>query len=493
MSNDNNQKPQPTLKEVVDFAYKKGIVFPSSEIYGGFSATYDFGPLGTLLKKNVEKTWRDWMVNFRTDVVEIEGAIFMHPKVWEASGHIGGFSDLLVEDLVTHKRYRADHLIEDAGVENLKTKEIITNAGAFTAEETDQIIEFYSLKSPDGNALSKAKKFNLLVKTRLGPVEDETSVAYLKGESCANTYIDYKVTQEVTRKKIPFGIAQQGKTFRNEITVKQFLFRMREFEQADVEFFIKPDWVCQKLGISETPDYWYNHWKNYVWDFYTKGLGLSEKNLRWRQHTSEERVFYAQDAWDIDYNFGEMGWKEIAGLHHRGSYDLDQHSKFSGKDLSYFDADLAEKFKDDATVEKRYNPWVIESSLGCSRMFLAVLFENLQSEEISENEKSEVRTVLTLPENLSPFKFAILPLMKKDGLREKAEEIFLNLKKQGISCDFDDSGSIGKRYRRQDENGTPNCVCVDYQTLEDGTVTVRNRDTMEQVRVKIDELDNFKF
>lgn len=453
------------LKTISDFCRRKGFVYPSSEIYGGFSATYDFGPLGVLVKKNIEKAWRDWMVTYRSDTVEIEGAIFMHPRVWEASGHVGGFSDLLVEDTVTKKRYRADHLIEDAG--------IMENAGALTPEQTDEIITKHKILSPDGNPLGKAKKFNLLVKTHLGPVEDETSVAYLKGESCQNIYVDYKAIQETTRKKVPFGIAQLGKAFRNEITVKQYLFRTREFEQADVQFFIKPaEFVSEG---EKTPDEWYDYWKQYTWDFYTKQLALSQDNLSWRQHDEDERVFYASDAWDIQYTYGVLGAKEVGGLHHRGSYDLDQHSKFSGQDLTYFDQEKG----------VRYNPWIIESSLGLSRMFLAVMFEHYQ-EELLEN--GETRIVLKLPVNLAPFKYAILPLMKKDGLADKADQIFADLKKKGISCDYDEAGSIGKRYRRQDENGTPYCICVDYQTLEDGTVTVRDRDTMEQKRVKVEEL-----
>jgi glycyl-tRNA synthetase len=346
-----------SLKTIVDFCRRKGFVFPSSEIYGGFAATYDFGPLGTLLKKNIESQWRLWNITSRTDVVEIEGAIFMHPKTWEASGHIGGFSDLLVEDLVTHKRYRADHLIEEA--------KIVENAGSLTPEETDEIIRVNSIKSPDGNPLSKSKKFNLLVKTHLGPVEDESSVAYLKGESCQNIYLDWKAVQETTRRKLPFGIAQIGKTFRNEITVKQFMFRTREFEQMDVQFFTKPG----------EEDKWYDYWKQYTWDFYVNALGLNPENLRWRQHTPEERAFYAKDAWDIDYHFGEMGWKEIGGLHNRTSYDTDQHSKYSGQDLSYLDPE----------TNQRYNPYIIEASLGFNRMFLACLFEHYKSEVLSSN------------------------------------------------------------------------------------------------------------
>ena len=456
------------LDTIVNFSTQKGFVFPSSDIYGGFAATYDFGPVGMLLKKNIEAAWRYWNVTSRTDVVEIEGAIFMHPKVWEASGHIGGFSDLLVEDLVSHRRFRADHLIEDAG--------IMENAGALSPEQVDEVIAEHKLKSPDGNPVSNAKRFNLLVKTHLGPVEDESSLVYLKGESCQNIYLDWKATQMVTRRKLPFGIAQIGKAFRNEITVKQFLFRTREFEQMDVQYFCKP----------ADADAQYEAWKANRWEFYTKFLGLKEENVRWRQHELDERAFYAQDAWDIEYKFGEIGFKEVEGVHHRGSYDLDQHAKFSGEDLSYFDSETNE----------RYNPWIVECSGGFSRLFLLTLFEFYREEELTTAKgEKDVRVVFGVPYDLAPFKIAILPLMKKDGLADKAREMYAALRKQGISADYDESGSIGKRYRRQDEVGTPWCVTVDYDTLENGTVTLRHRDSMEQVgeggRINIDEIGTY--
>jgi glycyl-tRNA synthetase len=827
------------LKTIVDFARRKGFVFQSSEIYGGFAATYDFGPLGKLLKDNLVNSWRDFMINHRTDTVEIEGAIFLHPKVWEASGHIGGFSDLLVEDLITHKRYRADHLVEEAKVskpyflnfsdkvsdfipdenfciegervilkvisldylddifanftneittymfpqssgkiedtqkfieearqktltsddlqlvildkktnefigfcglhspsskspefgiwiaknkhgngygreaianlknwadenlqaecyiypvdknnvpsqkipeslggnmihnykkknqtgekvldlqvyripkgaettlseseidkiekeltdqgynllidclitndkgqvfaqkrsnerrlfpncwdfpgghvedgdsvyktiikevkeelnlevdkvlslfdkvewikkeselkpgqnpknmilqfvitvknfDNLKLEEgkaieykwiddsnieilkdnggnneyytyntvrkflesekndilenkTLTDAGSLTSEEIDQIIEYYNLKSPEGNPLSKARKFNLLVKTHLGPLEDDSSLAYLKGEACANTYVDWKAVQETTRRKLPFGIGQMGKAFRNEITVKQYMFRTREFEQIDMEFFVKPPEFVNKDKGEMDHYQWFAYWKDQRYNFYTEFLGYNPENLKWHQHSPEELVFYAAEAWDIYYHYGKMGYKEMEGIHNRTDYDTRQHQKFSGSDLTYLDPE----------TNQRYLPYIVEMSLGVNRLFLSTLFEFYTEDKIVEKGKEETRIVLKLPLKLAPYKFAILPLMKKDGLKENAEEIFVNLRKAGISCDFDETGSIGKRYRRQDENGTPFCVCVDYQTLEDDTVTVRNRDTMEQERVKIEELNNF--
>jgi glycyl-tRNA synthetase len=450
---------QISLDTIVSLTKRRGFVFPSSEIYGGFAATYDFGPLGFLLKKNIEKTWRHWNVEMRDDMVEIEGAIFLHPKVWEASGHIGGFADLLVEDLKTHKRYRADHLIEEA--------KIADNAGSLTAEEVDDIIQKNSLKSPEGNPLSKAKRFNLLVKTHLGPVEDETTVAYLKGESCQNIYVDYKAVQETMRLKLPFGIAQIGKAFRNEITVKSFMFRTREFEQMDIQYFCRP----------EDADRYYEEWKKNRYDFYTKYMGFSPDNVRWRQHDPDERAFYAKDAWDVEFKFGEMGFKEIEGVHHRGSYDLDQHSKYSGEDLTYFDQE----------TEKRFNPFIIECSGGFNRLFLATLFEFYRE----EGEGDDKRVYLKFPPKLAPFKAAVFPLLKnKPELVARAREVYDALR-QDFTVAWDDRGNIGKRYYSQDEIGTPYCITVDFDTLENSTVTVRDRDTAKQERVAIAELQSF--
>jgi glycyl-tRNA synthetase len=448
------------LKTIVDFTRRKGFVYPSSEIYGGMQSIYDFGPLGMLLKKNLVEAWREWMVTRRIDTVEIEGAIFLSPKVWEASGHTSGFSDLLVDDTVTKKRYRADHLIEDAG--------IMENAGSLNVEEAQEVIDKNNLKSPDGNTLSRVKKFNLLVKSELGSVENEKNIAYLKGEACQNIYVDWKAIQETTRRKLPFGVAQLGKAFRNEITLGQFLFRTRELEQIDMQYFVKPG----------TEDQWFDYWKQYRWDFYTQSLGFNPESLKWHQHDKNELVFYARDAWDIYFQFGKLGFKEMEGVHNRTDYDTKVHQEHSGVDLTYFDAQTNEK----------YLPYIVEMSLGIGRLLLATLFEYYDEEVVGEGDKAETRVVLRLPTKLAPYKYAVLPLMKKDGLGEKAMEIYQNLRIQGIMTDFDETGSIGKRYRRQDENGTPSCICVDYQTLEDGTVTVRDRDTMEQKRVKIEEL-----
>ncbi len=447
------------LDTIVKYAHRNGFVYPSSEIYGGYSAVYDFGPLGKLLKDNLVQAWRDWMVTYRDDVVEIEGAIFLHPKVWEASGHIGGFSDLLVEDTITHKRYRADHLIEDAG--------IMDNADSLSPEETDKVIADNNILSPDGNPLTKAKQFNLLVQTHLGATVDESTVAYLKGEACQNIYVNWKLVQETSRRQLPFGIAQLGKAFRNEITVKQYIFRTREFEQIDLQFFVKPG----------EEDKWYKFWKDYRYKFYTEYLGYNPANLEFRQH--EKLVFYAKDAWDIDYKFGALGFKEMEGIHNRTDYDTKQHSEFSGKDLQYRDPQTNEK----------YYPYVIETSLGVNRLLLSTLFEFYNEENVENS--SESRIVLKFPYILAPYKIAILPLMKKDGLAEQAKDIYMNLRQKGIMADIDLAGSIGKRYRRQDEIGTPWCVTVDYETLSEGTVTIRHRDTMEQLRIDIEDIPSY--
>jgi glycyl-tRNA synthetase len=439
----------------VSLSKRRGFVFPSSEIYGGFAATYDFGPLGFLLKKNIEKVWRTWNVESRDDMVEIEGAIFMNPKVWEASGHVGGFADLLVEDLVTHKRYRADHLIEDA--------KILENAGALKMEEVDAMIKEYGLKSPDGNPLSSAKRFNLLVKTHLGPIEDEASVVYLKGESCQNIYVDWKLVLETTHRKLPFGIAQIGKAFRNEITVKNFIFRTREFEQMDVQYFCRPD----------EADQWYEYWKKNRQEFYAQAMGFSPENVKWRQHNPDERAFYAKDAWDVQYKFGELGFQEIEGVHHRGNYELTQHQKFSGTDLSYFDEASGERFI----------PYIVECSGGFNRLFLAALFEFYR--EYGE------RKMLSFPPKLAPYKAAVFPLLRnKEELVKKAREVYEALHKKFMIA-WDDRGNIGKRYYTQDEIGTPYCITIDFDTLIKGDVTVRDRDTATQERVKIEDLEKF--
>jgi glycyl-tRNA synthetase len=462
------QSEDSLMEKIVSLCKRRGFVFPSSEIYGGFAATYDFGPLGFLLKKNLEKVWRKWNVDMRDDVVEIEGAIFMHPRVWEASGHVGGFADVLVEDLITNKRYRADHLIEEAG--------LMDNAGGLSLQEIDDLIKSQGLRSPDGNPLSSAKKFNQLVKTHLGATEDDTTLVYLKGESCQNIYLDFKLVQETMRLKLPFGIAQIGKAFRNEITVKNFIFRTREFEQMDIQYFCRP----------EDADRYYEEWRANRWSFYTEFLGFSPENVRWRQHSKDERAFYARDAWDVQYRFGEIGFEEIEGVHHRGDYDLTQHQKFSGTDLSYLDQITGERFI----------PFIVECSGGFNRLFLAAMFEAYRE----EGEGDKKRVYLKLPPKLAPYKAAVFPLLaNKPELVAKAKAVYqlLTTNYSLLPIAWDDRGNIGKRYFSQDEIGTPYCITIDFDTLgESGselkdTVTVRDRDSGTQERLPIADLKGF--
>ncbi len=448
------------MQKIISLTKRRGFVFPSSEIYGGFSAVYDFGPYGVELANNIKMAWWKEMVQENDNIVGLDSAIFMHPRVWEASGHVKNFTDPLIECKQCHHRFRADHLLEEIGVfadEKMSEKEI------------NQLLDknINKLKCPSCGAKGKfsvAKKFNLLVKSNLGNFSSdwEKEPAYLRGETCQGIYVNFKNVLDSTRQKIPFGIAQIGKAFRNEITARQFIFRQREFNQMEMQFFVYP---------KEAKKY-YKKWREKRWQFYIEILGMKEKNLKWHEH--ENLVFYAKEAWDIEYNF-PFGFKEIEGIHNRGDYDLSQHSKFSGEDLSYRDPEN----------NKKYIPYVVETSVGLDRTFLAVLTEFYTEEKLK---KGDHRIVLKLPKKLAPIKVAVFPLLRnKQALVKKAEEIFDNLKHQYM-CEFDDNSSIGKRYRRQDEIGTPYCVTVDFDTLKDDTVTLRDRDTMKQERVKTNDL-----
>ncbi|MGK2848615.1 MAG: glycine--tRNA ligase [Minisyncoccota bacterium] len=456
------------MEKIVSLCKRRGFVFPSSEIYGGFSAVYDLGPYGVELANALKREWWKYMVQMREDIVGLDSAIFMHPKIWEASGHVGGFSDPLAECRQCHTRVRVDHLLEEIGVvadEKMSEMEI----NVLFDEHREQIMCPKCGKKDFG----EVKKFNLLVQSNLGNFTGDTSVepVYLRGETCQGIYVNYKNILDSTRVKIPFGIAQIGKAFRNEITARQFIFRTREFEQMEMQYFTHPD--------NEMAEY--EKLRAYRWQFYLD-LGMRAENLRWHKH--ENLVFYAKEAYDIEYQF-PFGFKELEGIHARGDYDLTQHAKFSGVALDYLDAQANEK----------YVPHIIESSVGVGRMVLAFLTE-AYTEEITEN--NETRIVLKLPQKLSPVKIAVFPLMKnKPELVAKAREIFQVLKSQWM-CEFDDNGNVGKRYRRQDEIGTPYCVTIDFGTIgvdEDattmGTVTVRDRDTMQQERIPIETLGRY--
>jgi glycyl-tRNA synthetase len=446
------------METIVSFAKRRGFVFSSSELYGGFSAVYDFGPYGAELARNIRDAWWKAMVNDHENIVGLDSAIFMHPRVWEASGHVGGFSDPLAECKQCHTRIRVDHALEEQGVfadEKMEDAEI--NA------LFDSVREKVSCPKCGGKDFSEVKKFNLLVQSNLGNFTGDwmKEPTYLRGETCQGIYVNYKNVLDSTRVKVPFGIAQIGKAFRNEITARQFIFRKREFEQMEMQYFVHPDNASQV----------YEEWREKRWQFYLD-LGLSEKKLKWHEH--ENLVFYAKSAWDIEYEY-PFGFKEMEGIHNRSDYDLTQHSKFSGRDLSY---------RDPKTNEK-YTPWIVETSVGLERIFLAVLTDAYTEEALESGDK---RIVLKIPKKLAPVQVAVFPLLKnKPELVKKAREIF-DMLKSDMRCEFDDNGNVGKRYRRQDEIGTPSCITIDFDTLEDSTVTIRDRDTMEQRRVKVEEL-----
>lgn len=447
-----------TLEKLISLCKRRGFVFPSSEIYGGFAAVYDYGPYGTELIKNVKEAWWKVAVQERENVVGLDSAIFMHPKIWEASGHVGGFADPLVECKSCHTRSRADHLLASIKV---VADEKMTEA------EIDKLFGDHKKEITCPNCgkrgdFTDVKRFNLLVKSNLGNFTTDLTKepVYLRGETCQGIYVNFKNVLDSARVKIPFGIAQIGKAFRNEITARQFIFRTREFEQMELQFFTTPATEMEE----------YERLRQWRWQYY-QNLGLKVENLQWHKH--ENLVFYAKEAYDIFYKF-PWGFDELEGVHARGDYDLTQQSKFSGVDLTYTDP----------TTNEKYMPHIVESSVGVGRTFLAVLTEAYTEEQVGD----ETRVVLKFSPKLAPIKVAVFPLAKnKPELVEKARGIFSGLKSQ-FMCEFDDNGNVGKRYRRQDEIGTPWCVTVDYTSLEDNTVTVRDRDTMKQVRVKIEEL-----
>ncbi len=446
------------LEDIVSLAKRRGFVYPGSEIYGGEAGLYDFGPYGVELLNNIKKSWWRTNVQLKENYVGIDSAMFKNPKVWEASGHVGGFSDPLAECRECHARIRVDKELGAVGV-TADEKMSEQDLNRLFDENRDKI------KCPSCGKMNftEVKAFNLLVKSNLGDFTgtDERPV-YLPGEACQGIYLNFKNVVDTTRMKIPFGIVQIGKAFRNEISPRNFLFRTRELEQADTQFFVRPNENTEA----------YERIKAERWKWYLD-IGIREENLRWKQH--ENLVFYAKDAWDIEYNFPSLGFDEVEGVHDRTDYDLSQHMKFSGTDLQYTDPHTQEK----------YIPWVLETSMGMGRIFMTVLCD-AYSEETMAN--GETRTVLKLSEELAPIKYAIFPLLKnKPELVAKAREVY-ELLSQKYMCEWDDNGNIGKRYRRQDEIGTPNCIVIDFDTLEDGTVTVRDRDTTEQKRVSVESL-----
>lgn len=440
------------MQKIVSLCKRKGFVYASSEIYGGLAGIYDFGPRGVELLNNLKNLWWKNTVREQENIYGLDGAILMHPKAWEASGHVAGFTDPLVDCKDCKSRIRPDKL------EGWKLqKDNLTGDW--------KVLEQGSLECPlcGGELLPEIRYFNTLMETSLGVIEGEKTKAYLKGESCQNIYLDYKNIVETMSPKLPFGIAQIGKAFRNEITLGKFLFKTREFEQWDIEYFVRPS-EAKKA---------YEAWKQTRWDWYTSKVKLSEKNLRWRQHGKDELIFYATDAWDIDYHY-PWGWDELEGIHHRGNYDLTQQGKFSGIDLSMHDEEK----------DQKVTPYIIETSGGLGRTFFSLLLDSYREEEI----KGRDRIYLSLPPYLAPVQIAILPLVRTDQqLVRTARKIYEELKRKFV-VEYDEQGTVGRRYRRQDEIGTPFCITVDSQTLEDETVTIRERDSMKQERIKIDNL-----
>jgi glycyl-tRNA synthetase len=489
------------FKNVISHAKEYGYIFQSSEIYDGLSAVYDYGQNGALLKNNIKAYWWGAMVQMHENIVGIDSAIFMHPTTWKASGHVDAFNDPLIDNKDSKKRYRADVLIEDHvektrqkivkevkkaekrfGESFNKEQYLSTNprvmgyqdkisaimnrfVKAMEAEDladVKQLIEDEEIKCPVSGSMNwtDVRQFNLMFGTQLGSVAEDATTLYLRPETAQGIFLNYLNVQKTGRMKIPFGIAQIGKAFRNEIVARQFIFRMREFEQMEMQFFVRPGTEME----------WYETWKERRLNWH-KSLGFDVAKYRFHDH--EKLAHYANAAADIEFEF-PFGFKELEGIHSRTDFDLSQHEKFSGKKLQYFDPELGEN----------YVPYVVETSIGLDRMFLAVLSTSLQEETLEDGSS---RTVLNLPAFLAPYKVAVLPLLKKDGLPEKAREI-VNLLKFDHMVQYDEKDAIGKRYRRQDAAGTPLCVTVDHQSLEDHTVTVRFRDTMEQVRISVSEL-----
>ena len=429
-----------TIEKIVSLCKRRGFIFQSSDIYGGFAAVYDYGPLGIELKNSISQLWWKEMTQAHENIVGLDSGILMHPRIWEASGHVGAFHDPLVDCRQCKARYRADELTE-------------------TPEE----VNWQELKCPKcgttGN-LTDPRQFNLMFKTHAGPVEESGAEAYLRPETAQGIYVNYQLVQGAMRLKVPFGIAQVGKAFRNEIVARNFIFRTREFEQMEMQYFVKPG----------TDDELLKEWKEKRFHFYPDMLGLDEAKIRYHQHGEDELAHYAKEAWDIEYEF-PFGWSEIEGIHNRTDFDLSRHQEFSGKNMAYFDQPNNERFL----------PYIIETSAGLNRMLLAVL-----ADAYWEDEKND-RVVMRFHPRLAPVKAVICPLVKKDGLPEKAREIVDILKPQ-FKVLYDQQGSIGKRYYRQDEAGTPFGITVDHQTTEDNTVTLRHRDTQQQDRLSIDQL-----
>ncbi len=455
MVKEDSKNDDKFMEKIVSFAKRRGFIFQSSEIYGGINSIYDYGPLGMLLKNNLKKAWFKEMIQLNDNVVGLDSGILMHPKIWEASGHIAGFSDPLVDCKSCKKRFRADHLLEASGLKpDFRPKEF----------------KKHNLKCPECDGeLTDVREFNLMFKTFMGAVEDSTSEIYMRPETAQGIYVNFQNVSNSMRLKIPFGIAQIGKAFRNEITPGNFTFRMREFEQMEMQFFVNPKEASK----------WFKYWQEKRMGWYL-GLGLDKKKLKLREHKKDELAHYAAQAIDIEYEFPFQD-RELEGIHNRTNFDLKQHEKYSKQAMAYTDLETKEK----------YIPYVIETSGGCDRATLAFLIDaytEVDARSGDSESKHETEVVLKLDKRLAPIKIAILPLSKK---LDKEVRVIYNMLKTKYICEYDVTGSIGKRYRRQDEIGTPYCLTFDFESVEDKKVTVRDRDTMNQDRISIQELNDY--
>jgi len=429
------------MDKLVSLCKRRGFIYPSSEIYGGLSSCWDYGPLGSELKRNLKNFWWDAMTNRRDDIEGLDAAILMHPKVWHTSGHVAEFHDPMVDCKICKARFPADKLAESRCPKK-PSKSPLECGGEFT----------------------EARQFNLMFKTFMGPVEDDAGTVYLRPETAQGIYVNFLNVKNSSRQKIPFGIAQMGKAFRNEITPGNFIFRTREFEQMEMQFFVHPS----------EDEKWFDYWREQRWQWYEE-LGINPDKLRWHEHGKDELAHYAKTAYDIEYEF-PFGWKELEGIHNRTDFDLSRHMEATGKDMGYTDESFSEKFI----------PYIIETSAGCDRTLLTLLLDGYDEMEI----KGEKRVFLRLSPKVAPIKVAVFPLVKKEGMPEFAENVYHELKKR-FKTFYDVSGAIGRRYARMDEAGCPYCVTIDGQTLKDETMTVRERDTMEQVRLKTPEVIKF--
>lgn len=471
-------KTDDLLKKIVSHAKEYGYVFPSSEIYDGLGAVYDYGQLGVELKNNLKTYWWKSMVQLHENIVGIDSAIFMHPKIWEASGHVSGFNDPMLDNKDSKKRYRADQLIEDKIAryeKDGKSEKASALQDDLDKAITDddlvrlkEIIEEHNIVCPISGTKNwtDVRQFNLMFSTQMGAMAEGSNQVYLRPETAQGIFVNFLNVQKSGRMRIPFGIAQIGKAFRNEVIARQFILRMREFEQMELQFFVRPGTEME----------WYEKWKANRLNWH---LALGTDPVKFRFHDHVKPAHYANAAVDIEFDF-PFGFREVEGIHSRTDFDLKQHQEFSGKKMQFFDPE----------INQNYIPYVVETSIGLDRMFLTVLCNAFEEQDLSTEERKDSRTVLRLPPALAPIKAAILPLTRKDGLPDKAKELLGDLKFD-FNIQYDDKDSIGKRYRRQDAIGTPICITVDHQSLEDNTVTIRHRDSMEQERILASDLDKF--